>query len=262
MHVQTLLLLLALAGSQLHAQSTDQAPILQEGSLLGLDFFQVVPQADTNEVRRFLKDRYFPNLHNQYPTARVAQLRGERGQYAGHELALWVLDDTSHHAHADYQQTVTDPELQGGFYEHLEGLDEGLSSTFRVIETGKPMRQNWLRAGAIMGLHHLELRPGASPEAFERFIHQMWAPAQSDALPDSKTIFLKGIDGARKDRYSYLWIIDSEETRDFYFPSSGEVSPMYTDFAKGWSYIEDEEHLGQFVHDGALDVFTDFIVIQ
>jgi hypothetical protein len=56
--------------------------------------------------------------------------------------------------------------------------------------------------------------------------------------------------------------MDSEETRDFYFPRSGEPSSHYTEFEKGWSYINDEEHLGKYLAEDAEDVFTDYVVVQ
>ena len=236
--------------------------LLHEGSLLAVDFIQPRGDADSTAAARFLKNKYFPELHNQFPDSRIVQLRGERGTHERRDAVLWVYADSSDHAHSDLDATVADPEVEGAFYSFNDGFEDDLSTEYRVIEVGEAITKDWLYPGAILGLHHLQLAEGIEPADFEEFVHTLWAPARADALPDTKFIFLKGVAGARTDKYAYLWIIDTEETRDFYFPSSGEASPMYTDFARGWEWIDGDEYLGKYLAEGQEDEFTDFIVVQ
>ena len=180
--------------------------------------------------------------------AAVYLLRGERGQHEDRRVLLQVLPDGS---------AEPSPTLTSG-----EGFDQVYNNSFEIIETGDPVSRHWLQPGAILGLHHVRLKPGTDQAEFERFIHNMWSPTQSDALPDSKIVFLRGISGERSGDFSFLWLIDSEETRDYYFPEAGEVSKLYADFERGWAWINDDEHLGKYVDDSQGDEYTDYIVVR
>lgn len=177
----------------------------------------------------------------------VHHLRGERGRHEGRDLYLQV---------ADAGTERPDPPSSG------IGYVDSLTATYEIIATGKSVENHWLRPGAIMGFHDVQLKLETSQEDFEKFIHDMWSPTRSDALPDSKVVFLKAVSGPRSGEYSYLWLIDSEETRDYYFPASGEPSGAYTTFEKGWSWVEDEENLGKYIEPDVGDVFTDFVVVR
>ncbi|CAH0999068.1 hypothetical protein LEM8419_00363 [Neolewinella maritima] len=180
--------------------------------------------------------------------APIYHLKGERGQYEGRHLLLQVLPDGS----AQPSEVLTSG----------EAFDQILNNTYEIIETGEDVTQHWLRPGAILGLHHVRLKSDVDEAEFERFIHNMWSPTQSDALPDSKIIFLRGISGERSGDFSFMWLIDSEETRDYYFPQSGEPSQIYQDFERGWAWINDDEHLGKYVDNSRGDEFTDYIVVR
>ena len=173
-------------------------------------------------------------------------LRGERGQHEGRDLYLQVAPAGS-----------DNPSPALGI-----GYDTTLSATYEIIATGEPISKHWLKPGAVLGLHHVHLKLETDQQEFEKFIRTMWAPTRSDALPDSKFIFLKGVSGARSGEFSYLWLIEDEETRDYYFPQSGEASTLYSDFEKGWSWIDDADHLGKYVDPAPGDVFTDYVVVR
>lgn len=240
---------------------TDPTP-LQEGNVLAMYFIQ--PRADVDSVagEEFLKNEYFPTLSNEFPDSRLLQLRGERGQLQDRTAAVWIYPDVPTKSFGEQEVTAGQPELEGTFYRFNDGLEDSLATQYRIIEVGKPMTNALLRPGAILGLHQLVLKPDVDTAAFEEFVHKIWAPNRSDALPNSKLVFLKAISGQREGQYSYLWIIDSEETRDYYFPSSGVPSRMYTEFETGWSWMESPDYLGRFLDSDVEDVFTDYVVVQ
>jgi hypothetical protein len=235
--------------------------MMQEGSVLHLYFFAPHGDADPAAAHHFLKNEYFPALHNHLSEGRVVQLWGERGEHTRRDVLMYVADAPEDRALDELTENMAGPELEGAYHRLIDGVDESLSGTYRVLETGKPLRRDWLNVGSIFGVHRIQLKPEVDTGEFEHFIHNMWAPAQSDALPNSKFIFLKSV-GDEAPSYAYLWIMDSEETRDFYFPRSGEPSSHYTEFERGWSYINDDEHLGKYLAEDSEDVFTDYVVVQ
>jgi len=177
----------------------------------------------------------------------VHMLRGERGVYEGDDVMLWVSPDTTANSGWPLQQDPT--------------YDPAATTRYVIIDGGEPDDRNWLQDGVVFGMHEIQLKEGVNKAAFEKFIHTIWAPTRSDALPDSKVIFLKGIEGQRAGEYAYVWLLDSEETRDYYFPASEEASPVFTDFEKGWSWLNDQQYLGKYLAEEEGDVFTDFVLI-
>ncbi|WP_420459210.1 hypothetical protein [Neolewinella sp.] len=237
MHTRfTLLLLLTVLLLPLLAQQEIAQPVLlNEGARVNLYFLS---DAENGADSLMATDGGAP----------VYLLKGERGQHESRQVLLQVLPDGS----AEPSATLT-----GG-----EGFDQIYNNSFEIIETGQPVTRHWLQPGAILGLHHVRLKPGTDQAAFERFIHNMWSPTQSDALPDSKIIFLRGISGERSGDFSFMWLIDSGETREYYFPQAGKPSQIYQDFERGWAWINDDDNLGKYVDDTQGDEYTDFIVVR
>ncbi|MBB4080132.1 hypothetical protein GGR28_002762 [Lewinella aquimaris] len=204
------------------------APVLlREGAQLSFQFVSGDTEPDADMVQDGNSMVYF--------------LEGERGRHEDMNLKLTVSPDTN-------TMSLDD-----------DTSDSELDADYVVFETGKEVKEDWLRPGTIFGFHHIALKPDADKAEFEKFIRNVWSPTQSDALPDSKIIFLKSIRGDRAGEYSFVWIIDSEETRDYYFPESGVPSKMYTEFEKGWSWIAADDQMGKFVSPDT-EEFTDYVV--
>jgi hypothetical protein len=78
----------------------------------------------------------------------------------------------------------------------------------------------------VIGIHEVELRPGAQAADLERFITEEFIPA-SQRVPGMQVSLLKADRGERVGKYVMLMEIESVETRDRYFPSSGEPSEAF-----------------------------------
>ena len=74
----------------------------------------------------------------------------------------------------------------------------------------------------IYATHEMELRPGVSDEAFERYIAK--DSSFFGDLPGVVIHLLKGDRGGRVGKYMVLFEFDSVETRDRYWPASGEAT--------------------------------------
>ena len=224
-----LLAVLSLSGAALAQGQSDppSAPQLREGVVLRLRF---LPEA--------------ANLGDRDLTARgrasTVLVEGERGRYEGKEAFLTLLEEPSAAA----------GEADAGAEDYL------------IIDSGEPITRNWLEPGVIWGFHTILLLDSVDRNDFETFIHRYWSPTRSDALPDSKMIFLKKLSGTDAGEFSYIWLIDSEETRDYYFPESKVPSRMYTEFEKGWDWLNGPDHLGKYLAAPEDELFTDFVVVR
>lgn len=211
-----------------------QSVPLQEGTMLGLYHLNDEATPEDSDTK-YSVDGF------------VHMLKGERGVHEGSDVMLWVSPDTT--------ATTGWPLRQDPSY------DRDVSTRYVIIDSGEPNDRNWLQEGVVFGLHEVQLKEDVNKAAFEKFVHTIWAPTRSDALPDSKVIFLKGIDGKRTGEYAYVWLLDSEDTRDYYFPASEEASQVFTDFEKGWSWLNDRQYLGKYLAEDGGDVFTDFVLV-
>ncbi|PPK85324.1 hypothetical protein CLV84_2219 [Neolewinella xylanilytica] len=221
------ILVLGLFATSLLAQSAEPSPRLRDGMVISMQFLpENAPLSDADVQAK--GDR----------TASL--LRGERGRYEGRGVMLTLVPEQT-------ELTTT------------EGEDR---QDYLIIDSGDPITRNWLQPGAIWGFHTILLMDSINRSDFETFIHRYWSPTRSDALPDSKLIFLKNLSGPDKGEFSYIWLIDSEETRDYYFPEAKVPSKMYTEFEKGWNWIYDPEYLGKYLAAPEDELFTDFVVVR
>ena len=78
---------------------------------------------------------------------------------------------------------------------------------------------------SVYGLHRVRLRPGVTPEQFERFAVSEFLPAlRSLGAPGVEFGLLKGIRGPLTGEYQFMMIFDSVGTRDRYFPEETRAS--------------------------------------
>ncbi|WP_116106992.1 hypothetical protein [Lewinella sp. IMCC34191] len=172
----------------------------------------------------------------------VTFLRGERGRHEDESVQLTLRPDSR-------PPTATTSEG-----------DEDDGTDYLIIDAGDPIKKDWFKPGTIWGFHQILLLDSVDRSDFESFIHRYWAPTRSDALPDSKVIFLKELNGPQAGEFSYIWLIDSEETRDYYFPESTVPSEMYTEFEKAWGWIYEPNYLGRYLAAPEDELFTDYVV--
>jgi hypothetical protein len=77
----------------------------------------------------------------------------------------------------------------------------------------------------IFGLHEVELRAGADPGEYERFLAEEMAPLPM--LPGWRAHLLRGERGEREGRFAVLYEVESIEGRDRYFPAAEQPSEEF-----------------------------------
>ena len=73
--------------------------------------------------------------------------------------------------------------------------------------------------GNVVALREVTLKPGVDPGEFEQFVAEEFTPTFEAHVPGVRAFIMKGTRGDRKGGYAFVLIFDSENTRDFYFPT-------------------------------------------
>lgn len=247
---------------------------LKPGAVVGLYHMLVKDSIDQAEHETFLKNEYFSTWSDLVPGSRTYYLKGERGERNGQHVFFWIFDSiddrnryypTKDESTAEYdklQERVDWLYTDDKFYKYAKpaAWDFNFSTDFVFFAPRDDDRKIWLRPGAVAGMHYLKLKPNADSDKFEKFIVEEWAPARSSSVPQSKFFFLKGERGKMEGQYAGLWVFESKEVRDKYFPKAGEASALYDKIQKRWAGIE--EKLNQFIDGWENELQTDYVVVQ
>lgn len=119
--------------------------------------------------------------------------------------------------------------------------------------------------GNIVAIREVNLKQDVDPDEFERFVAEEFTPTFEKHVPGVRAFILKGTRGDRKGGYAFVLVFDSENTRDFYFPTEdgGEASVQGTAlelWEPGQQVIFDR--LTQYVDEiGETEGYTDYLVL-
>jgi hypothetical protein len=75
----------------------------------------------------------------------------------------------------------------------------------------------------IVGIHHLELKPGVEAQEFERFFRDEWL-VDTSGLPGMTTSLLKGDKGKRDGKYLMMFEFDNPDSRAQLFVDEAEAT--------------------------------------
>jgi hypothetical protein len=80
--------------------------------------------------------------------------------------------------------------------------------------------------GAVLGVHHMNivLKEDVSMSDFLSFFEETWQPTVEQNLKGVKVFMLTGDRGENVNAYGFIYVIDSKELRDKYFPEEGSSS--------------------------------------
>jgi len=81
----------------------------------------------------------------------------------------------------------------------------------------------------LLGIHHVSLRDGVTPQAFERFVVEDYNPVISHHIPGVHIMVMKGERNASgSGEYLVVWDVQSVDVRDWYYPTPDTVSAALT----------------------------------
>jgi hypothetical protein len=114
----------------------------------------------------------------------------------------------------------------------------------------------------VFGLHEIELRPGVRSEDFEKFVIE--EVSRGPLLPGWEVMLLRGNRGERDGKYLLMFVIESVETRDRFFPGPDQVSEENQRFIE--SHPEFERMMEKWRKlasaPGEDEVVTDYVVVS
>ena len=75
----------------------------------------------------------------------------------------------------------------------------------------------------VYGVHDIELGEGVDASEFEQYVLEKFVPAWTEARNGMRMTVLKGDRGERKGKYQLVYVLDSADTRDRFFPTEDKV---------------------------------------
>ncbi len=129
--------------------------------------------------------------------------------------------------------------------------------------TSAPPERGVINAGEVVAIRHLTLKKKTDPGAFEKFVADEYVPAYQKFVPGVRALILKADRGKNVGKYIHLFIFDSVNTRDLYFPAGKPMSEIGVQVFK--PVDEEYSKLEQYVKGapGSSSYnFTDYVVIR
>lgn len=119
----------------------------------------------------------------------------------------------------------------------------------------------WLKPGAVMGIHHMILKEGVDRDEAERFLKEEYFPGWRDAMPGSRVFMLEGERGAEAGTFAFFWVFEDLDARNRYFPDEDGPTDEYRKYRSklDWLYAEDKFPKYGAWSDGPS---TDYVVVQ
>ena len=186
-------------------------------------------------------------------------MKGERGERVNKYIFAYGFDYKSAR---DYYFPVEPPADYKQFYalpqEALSNLPQGVEGTntytdFIVVgydDIVRPMM------GEVIGIHNLEVKSRKEAE-LEKYFKDEFISAVYNKIPGLNLYLMKGDRGDMKGHYILVYVIDTIERRNQYFPESGENTEEFLQYFRPISQYFDK--LYSFLGDRIS--YTDYIVV-
>lgn len=117
----------------------------------------------------------------------------------------------------------------------------------------------FIDAGAVLALRPIILKEPANSQDFEKYAAEVYAPTWEKYAPGFRSYILKADRGQEKGEYILLYVFDSQETRNFYFPQEeGGFSELAQEMVRDYPDV----NLDAYVDTTALSTFTDYVVLE
>lgn len=118
--------------------------------------------------------------------------------------------------------------------------------------------QNLPSLGEVLALRHYSLKDGADTTAFEKLVVAELNPAWDKHVPGLHDVTMKGDRGARNGQYIGVWVFDTVERRDEYFPQ--EDTGWYPVFEEAYTPIQNiTNKAGEYA--GSTESYTDYVLV-
>jgi hypothetical protein len=115
--------------------------------------------------------------------------------------------------------------------------------------------------GEVVAIREIELKPGADVAEFERFVIGTYNPAWEGAVPGARGYIARGDRGVHKGRYAFVFIFDSENTRNAIFPKEGTgASERFLPLLEG--PFGANKALDKYIEPASFSIYTDYVALR
>lgn len=222
---------------------------LMAGNVLGIHLleYELAPGVTDDQIITFLKEKAMPAYEKYLPGIRALPLSGDRGEdkgRVGYVLVFETIAERDKYA----PERDTPSELALAAREKMKPLlDEDLtrlvtswSTTYtdwEVVATSSKT-QGFPVTGNMLGWHvlsHYHLADGVTDEQMETFHREKSIPGWERHFPGVRYTFLVGNRGEHEGRSGILYIVESDGTRNKYWPEDGIGSEFYEEIYEKWT---------------------------
>ena len=117
--------------------------------------------------------------------------------------------------------------------------------------------------GEVIAIRHLTLKKEADSGAFEQYVAEEYTPAYQKFVPGVRALILKADRGKNAGKYVHVYIFDSVNTRDFYFPAGKPMSGVGLQvFGPVEELYSKLEQYAEGTPGSSSDNFTDYVAIR
>lgn len=214
-----LVVMAILATCHVAAADEDAGP-----ALYGVHDLKLSADADTAKLDEFLKGKFAETWKEPRDGLTMIVLKGDRGDRKDqYQLVYHYASTKDRDRHFPNNQPSQDfakaVEPTQAAMTEFWGFFEGSVGYTDYSPIGPRAEKN--SEHPTYGIHNIELAEGTDAAEFEKFVKDEFAPAWTEWRDGLRFAILKGIRGARKDKYQLVYVFDSKEARDKHFPGEG-----------------------------------------
>ena len=200
----------------------------QEASpVYGVHNIELGDGVDAADFEEYVIEELVPAWKEPRNGMRIMVLKGDRGERKGKYQLIYAFDSKETRDKFFPPDTQRASELFRKTMEPVNEVMQGLGkfkierksytdySPVGVYTPAKP------GSTPVIAVRDIELSNDVDEQEFEAFIQEKFAPAWKESREGMTIFFVKGDRGDRKGMYQFVWMFESIENRDEYFPEEG-----------------------------------------
>ncbi len=221
--INTRLLVMLLVISIVGVGRAQEAP----APVYGVHDIELGEGVDPAEFETYIVEKFVPAWKEPRNGMSMMVMKGDRGERKGKYQIVYVFDSVGTRDKFFPTETGDPSEL---FHETMEPVLEVMQglSKFKIERTAFT---DYAPVGAYMppkagttpviAVRNIELGDDVDVKKFEQFVKDKFAPIWKEPREGLQLAFTKGDRGERKGKFQFVWVFESIENRNKYFPQEG-----------------------------------------
>lgn len=218
------LLAILSALSVLRATSYAQEPAVP---VYGVHDIELGDGVDSKEFESYVIEKFVPAWQESKNGLRMLVLKGDRGERKGKYQLVYAFDSVDTRDKFFPPETQRPSDLYRQTVASVADVMQGLSkfniqrkafTDYSPVGSYTPSKPG---STPVIAVRNIELGDDVDAAKFEQFVKEEFAPAWKEPREGLQFVFTKGDRGERKDKFQFVWVFESIDTRNDYFPEEG-----------------------------------------